>query len=570
MANLTISRQRARKGMLASSIALLLVLLFSACGNDPQTQQMQQQARQNKTALDQVIAQARDIGVPNAALQPVLSQITALSRTNAPITIFSNQPATDYYTNLAQRYTMLTTQVRGLEAQSTQQSDYQATIDLQTLGNILAQRQAQGFNETKTFADQLAQDQSLMAQAQYPKNYIQISDNAKATIEALRLMGPAHDELTALQQVIKQLKASHLDTTALEQQEQYDLTLFRQASKPEDFTQITDQVNTQLQETVALSTQAIPYVGAAKIREFTGYIQQMSQYGMDVTAYKKSLDADQTSLDAAQTLSDFLKVSAQIDKDLASVQFPLLKGKTNYLLSQFHQEVASWGNSHIYHDAYNGGSYRLDYEYDQQGIGPDADYAVQTAQTQDDYMAAIDLINSDMQNLKAMEADYSDNTPYNQPHAADMHLMQSYGLTSGQVIVVSLIEQTLRLYQNGQLVKAFYITSGQYDKPSLPGYWHIFFRESPTVFKSSEPKGSAFWYPDTKINFAMEYHDGGYFFHDSWWRANYGPGTNFPHFDSSGDVQFSYNGSHGCINVQEDLAGWLYNNTGYGTAVIIY
>jgi len=570
MANLTMSRQRARKGMLASSIALLLVLFFSACGNDPQTQHMQQQAQQNKTALDQVIAQARDIGVPNAALQPILSQITALSRTNAPITVFSNQPATDYYTNLAQRYAMLTTQVRGLEAQSTQQSDYQATIDLQTLGNILAQRQAQGFNETKIFADQLAQDQSLMAQAQYPKNYIQISANAKTSIEALRLMGPAHDELTALQQVIKQLQASHLDTTALEQQEQYDLALFRQASKPEDFMQITDQVNTQLQETVALSTQAIPYVGAAKIREFTGYIQQMNLYGMDVTTYKKSLDADQTSLDAAQTLSDFLKVSAQIDKDLASVQFPLLKGKTNYLLRQFHQEVASWGSSHIYHDAYNGGSYRLDYEYDQQGIGSDADYAVQSAQTQDDYMAAIDLINSDMQNLKAMEADYSDNTPYNQPHAADMHLMQSYGLTSGQVIVVSLIEQTLRLYQNGQLVKAFYITSGQYDKPSLPGYWHIFFRESPTVFKSSEPKGSAFWYPDTKINFAMEYHDGGYFFHDSWWRANYGPGTNFPHFDSSGDVQFSYNGSHGCINVQEDLAGWLYNNTSYGTAVIIY
>src|SRR5437660_4910410 len=109
----------------------------------------------------------------------------------------------------------------------------------------------------------------------------------------------------------------------------------------------------------------------------------MKQYGVDVTTYQKSLDADQASLDRAQTLSDFLKVSAQIDKDLASVQFPLLKGKTNYLLSQFHQEVASWGSSHTYHDAYNGGSYRLDYEYDLQGVGSDADYAVQTAQTQD-------------------------------------------------------------------------------------------------------------------------------------------------------------------------------------------
>lgn len=570
MARSTTSRQRTGKGVLTISIALLLLLLLSACGSDPQTQLSQQKAQQNKAALDQAMTQARAIGVPNSTLQPILSQATALSQTNAPITIFSNQPATEYYTNLAQRYAMLTTQVRGLEAQTTQQSDYQATVDLQTLGDLLAQRQAQGFNETKIFADQLAQYQSLMTQAQDPKHYIQISDNAKISIEALRLMGPAHDKLNSLQLVIKQLKASHLDTTALEQQEQYDLGLFHLASKPADFTQITDQINTQLQETVALSTQAIPYVGAAKIKEFTTYIQQMSQYGMDTTAYQKSLNADQSSLDDAKTLSDFLKVSAQIDKDLASVQFPLLKGQTNFLLKQFHQEVANWGSTHIYHDAYNGSSYRLDYEYDQQGIGSDADYAVETSQTPDDYTAAIDLINTDMRHLKAMEADYADNTPYNQPHAADLQLMRNYNLTSGQVIVVSLIGQTLRLYQNGQLVKAFYITSGQYDKPSLPGYWHIFFRESPTTFKSSEPKGSAFWYPDTKINFAMEYHDGGYFFHDSWWRANYGPGTNFPHFDSSGDVQFSYNGSHGCINVQEDLAGWLYHNTAYGTAVIIY
>jgi len=37
-----------------------------------------------------------------------------------------------------------------------------------------------------------------------------------------------------------------------------------------------------------------------------------------------------------------------------------------------------------------------------------------------------------------------------------------------------------------------------------------------------------------------------------------------------GDESFSGNGSHGCINMPEDQAGWLYNNTGYNTAVIIY
>ncbi len=149
--------------------------------------------------------------------------------------------------------------------------------------------------------------------------------------------------------------------------------------------------------------------------------------------------------------------------------------------------------------------------------------------------------------------------------------MNHYGIAhASEVLVVSLVEQTLRYYQNGKLVRAFHITSGQFALPSPPGYWQIIDRESPTVFKSSEPKGSAFWYPDTKINFAMEYHSGGYFFHDSWWRVNYGVGTNFPHYDTGGDKSFAGDGSHGCINMAESDIAWLYPNTTYNAQVILY
>ncbi len=558
-------QRRTKKGILAISVALLIIFLLSACNGDTQTQQ---RASQSKNELDKMITHAQSIGVPDSLLQPIIDQEAQLSQTNAPIT---DQSATSYYSNLSQRYQSLTLQVQGLEPQATQQLDYQATLDLQTFGAALAQRQAQDWVETKTFADQLASDQNLMAKAQYPKQYTQISTSAKDSTQALHLMGPAYDKLTALQQTIAQLEASHLDVTAIQQQEQYDLQLFRTANKPGDFTQIIDQINTQLQETVALSTQAIPYVGAANLKEFTTDLTQLKQYGMDTTTYQKHLVADKAALDQAKTISDFLKVSSQINSDMASIQFPLLQGQTNFLLKQFHQEVTNWGNAHQYHDPQNGVNYNLDYAYDQQGIGSDADAAVQAAQTQDDYLAAIDLLQNDILHLQAMEADYQDKTPWDQTHATDTQLLAHYKLaTSGQVIVVSLIEQALRLYQNGKLVKAFQVTTGQFDKPSVPGFWHISLRQSPTVFKSSEPKGSAFWYPDTKINFAMEYHDGGYFFHDSWWRVNYGPGTNFPHYDSGGDESFAGTGSHGCVNMQEDQAAWLYNNTGYGTAVIMY
>jgi len=562
------TKRRVRAWSLIALLALTLSLFLSACGGDAQ---MQQQANKNKASLDAALTQAKSIGVPDTLLQSIMTQEAQVSATNAPVSLFSDQPSTQYYTNLSQHYRMLTIQVNGLMAQATQQYDYQSTIDLRTFESALAQRQGQGFVEAKIFADQLTQDQKLLTKAQYPKEYLAISSNAKRSTEALHLMGPAFDKLTQLQNTIRQLQSSHLDVTALTQQNTFDIEQFRNATSPEDYTKIIDQLNAQLQSTTTFSTQAIPYVGAAKLKAFGASIDQLKQYGQDTVNYQKLLTADQTALSNAKSLSDFLKVSAQIDTDVASIQTPLIQGQANFLLKQFHQEVAVWGNAHIYHNAFNNQDYTQNYEYDQQeGFGSDADVAVQSAQTPDDYQAAIDLINNDMLHLKAMEADYSDRTPWSQPHATDAQLMQHYNVMTGQTVVVSLIEQTMRVYQDGKMVQAYQVTTGQFDKPTPPGFWHIFDRESPTKFKSSEPKGSAFYYPDTKINFAMEYHAGGYFLHDSWWRVNYGVGTNYPHYDTGGDESFAGTGSHGCINMQPDQISWLYSHSGYGMAVVIY
>jgi hypothetical protein len=566
MASPTIARRLSKKSIIAISLALLAMLLLSACGGNPQTQQ---KANQSKTKLDSLIAHAQSIGVPAATLQPVLVQEAQLSSTSAPITLFNDQPATDYYANLTRRYQTLAIQVRGLETQVTQQLDYQAYLDIQKLESALAQRQTQGFVEAKTFAAQLDDDQAQLAKAQYPKDYIQISISAQRSTQALRLMGPAYEDLKALQRVTKQMQASKLDVTALNLEQQNDLQLFRNASKPEDYTQLIDQMNTQLQETTIVSIQAIPYVGAAKLAEFSNDIQLTQQYGQDVTKFQQRLTADQAALKNAKTIKDYLTLATQIDNDVASIQLPMIRGEANYLLKQFHNEVTSWGKAHKYHDPQDGNSYALDYEYDMQGVGSDANSLVQSAQSIDDYQAAIDNLNNDLANLHAMEADHGDNTSWHHAHATDLQLIQRYGLT-GQVIVVSLVEQTMRLYQNGKVVQAFRVTTGQFQLPSPPGVWRILLRQSPTTFKSSEPKGSAFWYPDTKINYAMEYHWGGYYFHDSWWRADYGPGTNFPHYDSGGDQTFAGNGSHGCVNMQQDQAAWLYAHTDYNTGVILY
>ncbi|HCI80374.1 MAG TPA: hypothetical protein DHW02_11865 [Ktedonobacter sp.] len=548
-------------------LALLLMLSLSACGSSSSAQQL---ALKDKTALDTVISQAQTIGVPASMLHPIQQQEAKLSGTSAPLTFINDQPATDYYTNLAQRYQMLTVQARGVISQASQQSDYQLTLDMQTFESVLAERQSQGFVEAKTFANQLTQDQKLQAKAQYPKDFLQITASVQQSTQALRLMGPANDGLNSLKATITQLQASHLNVTALNQEVQIDLQSFRTAASAQDYSQLLDLINTQLQETTAFSTQAIPYVGAIKLKQLSSAINQMKQYGVNTATYQQRLDADQLALHNAHSLTDFLKVSSQIDTDVNAVQLPVMQSEATYLANQFHQEVNAWGKANQYRDSYDGNTYALDYEYDQaEGFGSDVDNAIQSAQTADDYQAAIDMTNQYMTSLKAMEADYADKTPWNQPHATDAQMMQYYGATQGMVIVVSFVEQTARVYNNGQLVKAFQIVSGQFAKPSPPGFWHIFDRESPTVFKSSEPKGSAFWYPNTNIQYAMEYRADGYFFHDSWWRTYYGVGNNFPHYDPGGEA-FAGTGSHGCINMQPTDAGWLYNNTTYGTAAILY
>ena len=564
------ARRSVSNGVLILSLGILLAILLSACNGNPQLQQLESQ---NKAELDSAIAHAQSIGVPVYMLQPISGQENQLTQTNAPIGLLNDQPVNDYYSNVARRYAMLTVEVNGLVSQSTQQFDYKASQDLQILENTLAERQAQNFVEARTFANQLTKYQSRLATAQFPKDYIQISENARSSTQALHLMGPAYSALVSLRNVIQQLQGSHLDVTALNQEQQDDLQTFRKATAPADYSQLIDQVNAQLQETTVFSTQAIPFVGAAKLREFSAQIDLLKKYGQNFASFQHRLALDQTSLAQAKSISDYLRVSAQIDSDTSSIQFPLVQGQATYLLNQFHQEVANWGNSHRYHDGFNGSVYNLDYEYDSQGIGSDAAAAVQSSQTMDDYQSAIDLINNDFLHLHAMEADYNDRTPWNQTHATDISLMKHYnvyGASSGAALVVSLVEQTLRYYNNGKLVRSFYIVSGQYARPSPPGFWSIILRQHPTQFKSTEPPGSAFWYPPTPIQYAMEYHAGGYFFHDSWWRADYGPGMNFPHYDASGDETYAGNGSHGCMNMNPNDVAWLYPQIAWGTPVIVY
>ncbi len=211
------ARRRVVKPLTFCLLLVLSMLFLSGCGGNPQ---LQQQATQNKQALDAALAHARAIGIPATQLQPVIQQEQQLTGTHSPLGLFGNQSVDDYYTDLALRYAQLDEQVTGMTTQLTQQYDYQASQDLQTLSNVLAERQGQNFTEADTFASQLNSYQQQLSKAHDPKDYLQIISGAENSTQALHLMGPAYDDLNGFQKVIKQLQSSNIDVTVFNQQYQ--------------------------------------------------------------------------------------------------------------------------------------------------------------------------------------------------------------------------------------------------------------------------------------------------------------------------------------------------------------
>lgn len=306
-----------------------------------------------------------------------------------------------------------------------------------------------------------------------------------------------------------------------------------------------------------------------QLTAFQQWISLMQQFQGKTGTYQQQLTQDRQALTSAQTPSAYQETLQVVQQQVNAIKIPALKSEATNLERQLAQQANAWGAHHTYHDSYNGQTYQLGYEYGSNGIDGVVQDELSSAKTLADYQQAIEDTNAALFNFQSYQVNTSDQTPWNKTHATDLQLIQHYQVSDQKVVVVSLSEQTLRVYDHGKLVKAIQVTTGRPEKPSLPGSWWIESKQSPTVFKSDEPKGSPYWYPDTPISYAMLYHSGGYFIHDSWWRNDYGPETQFPHVDSSGD-SFSFDGSHGCINVATPEAAWLYRYVDLYTHVLVY
>ena len=184
-----------------------MMLFITACGGSSQSQA---QLNQSKARLDQTLQHARSIGIPESALQPIIKQEQQLSSTGAPFTLFNDQPVTDYNTKLASNYQQLETQTEAIVSSISDQYNVQAQQDLQFFQSSLSALQQRKVGNTQAFSAQYNQDSSLLAAAQYPKDFAAISNDARKATEALALSNTTFNQLNTFNTTINQMKAAQL------------------------------------------------------------------------------------------------------------------------------------------------------------------------------------------------------------------------------------------------------------------------------------------------------------------------------------------------------------------------
>lgn len=136
----------------------------------------------------------------------------------------------------------------------------------------------------------------------------------------------------------------------------------------------------------------------------------------------------------------------------------------------------------------------------------------------------------------------------------------------GKVILISRRQQWLWAYQDGKLLFASPIATGQPDLPTPLGTFPVMRKTSNTMFYSPWPKGSPYYYAPLHIDYALLFKSGGFFIHDAPWRYDFGPGADDAHTLPDGATE---TGSHGCVDVPVEAGQWLYSWANAHTHIVI-
>lgn len=141
---------------------------------------------------------------------------------------------------------------------------------------------------------------------------------------------------------------------------------------------------------------------------------------------------------------------------------------------------------------------------------------------------------------------------------------QAWSQGTHQVIIVSRAAQWLWAFQDGRLAFSTPVATGRPGLVTPAGTFHVQQKVTDLNFISPWPASSPNYYAPEHVNYALYFHDVGYYIHDAPWREHFGPGSNLPQVDPDGN---SETGSHGCINVPTSAGAWLYHWATVGATI---
>ncbi len=127
---------------------------------------------------------------------------------------------------------------------------------------------------------------------------------------------------------------------------------------------------------------------------------------------------------------------------------------------------------------------------------------------------------------------------------------------NGTYVEVNLSAQHMWFYKYGELFLESDCVSGDMakkDRATSSGAYPLAYKEMDVTLEGGEGKE----HYETKVKYWMPF-NAGQGLHDADWRGSFG-----------GDI-YTYDGSHGCVNLPPSVAETLYYNIDPGTAVILY
>jgi len=332
------------------------------------------------------------------------------------------------------------------------------------------------------------------------------------------------------------------------------IAFFSRAASQE--AQIKEQLDTRVQKLLTETRDA----AQASVTQLAGAVQNAKQIGVDeqlLVEFDGLPSKAQIEVDVATTVHAYRAVSAELKAPVSKLALIIADQQaTNKLVAQYVQQAAAKDNG------------------DPAAARTGANAAL--AQVQADMQTArifqmdVSIVNLHVQNLAAKLSTVTTTTDLEQVNGGlqvqDKVLQDAMARTlPDKALTISLSEQVIRAYEHGQQVFWSYVTTGRPGLETDPGNFKVYWKVTPWTMHSPWPKGSPYWYPDSKVQMVMWF-NGGDGIHDASWRSRYGPGTNGPHYDPTGEDT----GTHGCVNVPFKNMLWLWNWTPTGTPVIVY